>query len=109
DYILGKNATGYCFVTGYGSLSPMNIHHRPSASDGIEEPVPGFLVGGPNPNNVGQDCGKDMYPSLLPARCYIDDVCSYSTNEVTINWNAPLVYVIGSIQSLYVSDFVRER
>ncbi len=28
DYLLGKNATGYCFVTGIGSKSTMNPHHR---------------------------------------------------------------------------------
>jgi len=47
DYIFGKNATGYCFITGLGSKSPMNIHHRPSGSDGIAQPVPGLLVGVP--------------------------------------------------------------
>jgi hypothetical protein len=35
--------TGY--ETGIGEKSPMNIHHRPSGSDGIVEPVPGFLAG----------------------------------------------------------------
>ena len=49
DYLLGRNATKYCFVTGIGSKRPMNIHHRVSGSDGIAEPIPGFLVGGPNP------------------------------------------------------------
>src|SRR5664280_2750346 len=39
DYIFGKNATGYCFITGLGSKSPMNIHHRPSGSDGITNPI----------------------------------------------------------------------
>ena len=49
DYILGKNATGYCYVTGFGMKSPLYPHHRLSASDDIEAPLPGFLVGGPNP------------------------------------------------------------
>lgn len=105
DYLLGKNATGYCFVTGFGSNSPKEIHHRMSAADGIEEPVPGWLVGGPNPSNVDQDCGKKAYPTLLPARCYIDELCSYSTNEVAINWNAPLVYLLASVQTIYTTDY----
>ena len=25
--------------------------------------------------------------------CYIDDIGSWSTNEITINWNAPLSWV----------------
>ena len=45
DYLLGRNATGYCFVTGTGFKSPMRPHHRPSIADGIEDPVPGLLVG----------------------------------------------------------------
>ena len=105
DYVLGRNATGYCFVTGFGSVSPMNIHHRQSAADHIDEPIPGFLVGGPNPRNIHQDCGSDSYPNLIPAKCYVDEECSYSTNEVAINWNAPLVYVSSSIHSIYSERF----
>ncbi|HEY9364444.1 MAG TPA: glycoside hydrolase family 9 protein, partial [Chitinophagaceae bacterium] len=41
DYLFGRNATGYCFVTGVGSKSPMHPHHRPSEADGITDPVPG--------------------------------------------------------------------
>jgi endoglucanase len=25
--------------------------------------------------------------------CYIDDIQSWSTNELTINWNAPLAWI----------------
>jgi endoglucanase len=37
DYLLGRNATGYSFVTGFGSRSARNPHHRPSTADGIPE------------------------------------------------------------------------
>jgi endoglucanase len=97
DYLLGRNATGYCFVTGFGTKSPKNIHHRPSAADGIEEPVPGFLVGGPNPHNTN-DCGDSAYINKLPACCYYDALCSYSTNEIAINWNAPLIYLASAAE-----------
>lgn len=78
----------------------MHIHHRPSEADGIVEPVPGLLAGGPQP---GQQDIKDCpvaYPSAIPARSYLDHWCSYASNEIAINWNAPLVYVSGAIQSL---------
>jgi endoglucanase len=104
DYLLGKNATKYCFVTGSGTKRPMNIHHRISGSDGIAEPVPGFLVGGPNPGNV-TDCGSSSYPSLLPAKSYLDQQCSYSTNEIAINWNAPLAFLTGAVQCEYLANF----
>jgi endoglucanase len=98
DYLLGRNATGYCFVTGFGSKQVMNIHHRPSGADGVTEPYPGFLSGGPNTITFA-DC-PDINRSKLPARSFVDDVCSYSTNEVAINWNAPLVFVLGAMDSL---------
>lgn len=47
DYILGRNATGYSFVTGFGDKPPMNIHHRQSRADNITAPVPGWVAGGP--------------------------------------------------------------
>ena len=94
DYLLGRNATGYCFITGIGCKSPMNIHHRPSGSDGVAEPVPGFLVGGPN-LIVPNDCGPLVKRPPYPAAAYSDLECSYSTNEIAINWNAPLIFVAG--------------
>jgi endoglucanase len=99
EYVLGRNATGYSFVTGFGHKPPMYPHHRPSYADGIADPVPGFVVGGPH-NRVQTDCGASYYPSSLPAKSYVDDWCSYATNEVAINWNAPLVYVTGALQVL---------
>lgn len=99
DYLLGRNATGYCFVTGFGHLSPMNIHHRPSGADGVAEPVPGFLVGGPN-ISVLNDCLPNVKRSEFPAASYTDSECSYSTNEICINWNAPLVFVLGAMDAM---------
>ncbi len=96
DYILGRNATGYCFVTGTGTRSPMNPHHRPSVSDSITEPVPGFVVGGPNPGQ--QD--KCTYAFKEPETSYTDVACSYASNEIAINWNAPLVYLLNAFEAL---------
>ncbi len=101
DYMLGRNATGYSFVTGYGSRVPMDPHHRQSAADNVTYPVPGFLVGGPH---AGQQDGCS-YPSDLPALSYLDDWCSYATNEVAINWNAPLVYVSAAMEYFYGGMF----
>ena len=95
DYIVGRNPTGYSYVTGFGERSPMHIHHRPSEADGVVAPVPGFVAGGAQ--NGWQD--KCQYPSKLPAASYVDDFCSYSTNEIAINWNAPLVYVLAGLQA----------
>lgn len=95
DYLLGRNATGFSFVTGHGAFTPMHPHHRPSEADGIAAPVPGLLAGGPNPGQ--QD--RCTYASDLPARSYLDDVCSYASNEIAINWNAPLVYLAAAVEA----------
>ena len=96
DYLLGRNATGYCFVTGSGARSPQHPHHRPSEADGVAAPVPGLLVGGPNP---GRQDGCP-YPSALAPLAYSDTVCSYASNEIAINWNAPLVYLAAALEAL---------
>jgi len=93
DYLLGRNATGYSFVTGIGGKTPMNPHHRPSGADGVPAPVPGFLVGGANGGQ--EDKSQCTYPTTLPARSYVDNQNCYAVNEVAINWNAPLAYLAG--------------
>ena len=33
-------------------------------------------------------------PDLPPAKLYLDEEASYASNEVAINWNAPLVFLL---------------
>jgi endoglucanase len=107
DYLLGRNAVGISFVTGFGDSSPMAPHHRISEADNVALPVPGMLVGGPQ-NVVNPDgC---IYLDGSKAGKYSDTWCSYSTNEVTINWNAPLAYSVNALsyytqQALGTEDF----
>jgi endoglucanase len=96
DYLLGRNATGYCFITGMGNRSPMHPHHRPSIADGIVPPVPGLLVGGPNPGR--QD--HVHYELTEPETSYTDQDAAYAANEIAINWNAPLVYLSAALEAL---------
>lgn len=95
DYLLGRNATGYCYITGFGTKSPLYPHHRLSASDDIEEPIPGFLVGGPN---AGRQDGCE-YPSDIPDECYADVLASYASNEVAINWQGLFTYFIFALNA----------
>ena len=95
NYILGINGNNKCFVTGLGSNPVMNPHHRSSASDGIVDPVPGLMAGGPD-RYLDDDVLKSHFNnSTPPALCYIDLTGSYASNEIAINWNAPLVFVSG--------------
>lgn len=103
DYIFGKNATGYSFVTGYGSKPVMNPHFRLAASDDIPEPIPGWVAGGPNANLNDEKSDSNpngvTYSSREPAQCYMDLTESYASNEIAINWNAPLAYITGFLAS----------
>lgn len=109
DYLLGKNPMEISYVTGFGFRSARNPHHRPSESDLVDDPVPGMLVGGPHlgKQDINLD-GKEHWKcpnyasSEKPALAYIDDRCSYATNEVAINWNAPLAYLATSLQAIYL-------
>ena len=100
DHVLGRNPLGQSMVTGFGAKPPLHPHHRPSEADGVEAPVPGFLVGGPNPGQQDQAGCPVPYASKQPALSYLDHFCSYASNEVAINWNAPLVYVSAALQAL---------
>ena len=96
DYFFGRNATGYCYLTGFGTQRVMNIHHRISAADNIKEPVPGLVAGGAN---KGQEDVEFVpaYASNIPDESYQDNVGSYASNEIAINWNAYLVSLLGWI------------
>ena len=108
DYLLGKNPQDITYVTGFGYRSPRNPHHRPSESDLVDDPVPGMLVGGPHlgKQDINLD-GKEPWkcPNYAaadkPALAYIDNRCSYATNEVAINWNAPLAYLAAALEAIY--------
>ena len=97
DYLLGRNATGYSFLTGFGSKQVMHPHHRPSIADGIVEPVPCLLSGGPSP---GQQDKCTTYTSKFADESFTDDDCSYASNEIAINWNAPMVYLSAAIEAV---------
>ena len=98
DYVLGRNATGYCYITGFGTKSPMHPHHRPSEADGIEAPYPGLLVGGPNPGQQDKADVKE-YPSNQPDESYTDVMQSYASNEIAINWNASILALLGWLEA----------
>lgn len=96
DYIMGKNALGFSYVTGFGAKQVMNVHHRPSGADGIVDPVPGWLVGGPT-GSTGDGCPNN--PTYL-ALSFTDLEECYTKSEVAINWNAPAVYITGALEYL---------
>ncbi|MFN6947013.1 MAG: glycoside hydrolase family 9 protein [Cytophagaceae bacterium] len=100
DYIMGRNGTGYSYVSGFGTKAMTKPHHRPSQADGLTDVIPGFLSGGPNYEQQDKQGCMMPYPSALPAKSYIDEECSYASNEVAINWNSPLTYLAFALEAI---------
>lgn len=101
DYILGRNALDISYVTGYGEKAFRNPHNRPTWSDGIDDPIPGFVSGGPNRNPCDADALAIIKPGTAPMKCYADHWGSYSTNEITIYWNSPLVFTLAYLKNIF--------
>ncbi len=100
NHVLGQNATGYCYVTGFGTKPTQDPHHRLSYSH-PKGTLPGFLAGGPN--RMRQDAETDgvRYPKNVSAdESYLDYQPSYASNEVTINWNVTLFALTAGLDAL---------
>jgi len=99
NYLLGKNAMSVSYVTGFGERAYNYPHHRPSHDDGIEAAVPGMVSGGPNSRKQDEYMKKHVTENTPPAKCFMDNVNSYSSNEITIYWNSPAIFVAAFFDS----------
>jgi endoglucanase len=98
DYLLGRNPNVQSYITGYGENPLENPHHRFWAyqcDESFPKPPAGCMSGGPNSGL--QDpwvLGSGWKPGGFPAqKCFMDNIESWSTNEITINWNAPFAWL----------------
>jgi endoglucanase len=75
-----------------GENSFKNPHHRPS---GVHPgaPWPGLLSGGPNKDREDQVLAA-LPKDLPPAKVYADRWESYASNEICINWQASLIFLL---------------
>ena len=108
DYVFGRNALNLSYVTGYGTRASENQHSRMYAHQldpRLPHPPAGTLAGGPNGTapTTGDPVAAAKLAGCVQQFCYIDDIGSWSTNELTINWNAPLSWM-GS----FLADVERE-
>jgi endoglucanase len=94
-YLMGRNAVGMSYVTGFGENAAKHPHHRPSMVRNCA--VPGMLVGGPfaGIHKLTRDPAFALFSeNTPPAKCYIDCYESFSSNEICIYWNSPLAYIL---------------
>jgi len=94
-YLLGRNSWDLSSVTQLGRNPFRNPHHRPSGADKIDAPWPGLLSGGPNAHP--SDPVAHRLESGPPMKMYRDELAAYSMNEIAINWNAPLVFLLAAL------------
>ncbi|MBO6302311.1 MAG: glycoside hydrolase family 9 protein [Ruminiclostridium sp.] len=98
--LLGRNAIGISYVTGYGEYRSVHPHYRPAIADGVENCVPGLVIGGPN-RELSDPYAKEIVPGgTPPMKCYADDERCYSLNEVAIYWNSSAVFLLAGIEAL---------
>ena len=103
DYLLGRNALNQSYVTGYGEqrvAQPAQPLVRPPARPGAAQPAARARSPADRTRSI-QDpkAPRRSLPGCKPQFCYIDDIESWSTNELTINWNSALAWV-----SSFVAD-----
>jgi endoglucanase len=96
DYLLGRNAMNNSYITGYGTVYSHNQHSRWFAHQldaSLPSPPKGTLAGGPNSSFSDPIAVQTFNAGCAPQQCYLDDIQSYSTNEMTVNWNSALAWV----------------
>lgn len=104
DYIFGRNPLKQSYVTGYGSNPLKNPHHRFWANQKDESypsPPPGALSGGPNTGRQDVLARELLEEGRPPLCCFLDHIESWSTNEITINWNAPFAWGLYFLEDVY--------
>ncbi len=110
DYLLGRNALNLSYITGYGDVFAQNQHSRQYANQvdpSLPNPPAGTMSGGPNSTaaSTGDPIATPLFKDGCPAQfCYIDDIGSWATNEITINWNAPLSWASSFLADLDRGD-----
>ncbi|MFF0720028.1 glycoside hydrolase family 9 protein [Micromonospora sp. NPDC003816] len=95
DYIFGRNALNISYVTGWGEHAAENQHSRifgHQLDPSMPKPPVGSLAGGPNAA-LQDPFVEQLLAGCAPMFCFVDDIASYSTNEVAINWNSALTWI----------------
>jgi endoglucanase len=96
DYLLGRNALGQSYITGYGSDYTSHQRTRQFGHDldpAFPPPPPGAIAGGANSRPSPAFPYDSRLLGLPPQCCYLDEPTSEVTNDVCIRWNAPLVWI----------------
>ena len=101
DYVLGRNALGKSYVSGFGARPLEQPHHRfwsHALDPKFPGPPPGALAGGPN-TALEDPYARAALAGCVGQRCYVDNIEAPSLNEVAINWNAALAWLATYVEA----------
>lgn len=107
DYLLGSNSLEQSFITGYGSKKNFNPYHWTKMV--YNNPLPGWLSGGPNKYQEGADTPLlNLQNQGTPAqKCWLD-LCasngSWASNEGETSLQATLLFLAGFFFSEITSN-----
>ena len=107
DYILGKKGVGSaparCFVVGFDSTSPVNVHHRAAS---------GYTSYDDMGNNTAAKQGSPVLVGALAGGpgdangTYSDSLKDYKCNEVALDYNAGFVGAAAGLYHFYKSGTI---
>ncbi len=105
DYLLGKNALSFSFITGCGSYhayNPTHYYWRSSLDNSLPSAPAGVLASGPSttaPDAYMRALGFTADGlDLREQRYYVDSVEARSVNKSSVAGNAALAWVVSFIQ-----------
>lgn len=108
DYLFGRNPLSFSYISGHGENSLTQPHHRfwaGALSNNYPWLPPGSMSGGPNAGLEDDLASAQLNGcQIRPATCFMDNINSWSTNEITINWNSAFAWVMA-----FYHDYGREN
>ncbi|WP_460808694.1 cellulose-binding domain-containing protein [Micromonospora zhanjiangensis] len=95
-YLLGRNPLNRSYIAGYGDNPVQNVHHRfwaHSLDSSLPIAPPGAVSGGAN-KNIEDPYAAAHLAGCAPQRCHVDNIEAYSVNEVALNWNSAVAWLV---------------
>lgn len=93
SYIFGQNPFGISYITGIGENRVHHPCHRLSTAFEGEDVVPGMIVGGANTLRTDEYSQWHIEKGSPPTKCYIDNEYSHSTNQPSVHYSAPVIFI----------------
>ena len=57
-----------------------------------------MIIGGPD-SGLHDPTAEEHLQGMPPAKCYVDELLSYSTNEITLYWNSAMILLMAQFRA----------